>query len=142
MIYFYSAKNNAFYPQELKEAYQRASTWPDDLVEITEEEYQPIILAQSFGKVIAADNNGFPVLKEPIINWQGKAKSDLKNRLLDVNNIVSDWKAELQLGTLSEENKAKLISWLEYANKLKALDVGDVTTEDDYKNIDWPAKPA
>lgn len=36
----YSATNNAFYPPELKRAYEAAGTWPDDAIEVSDEEWQ------------------------------------------------------------------------------------------------------
>lgn len=35
-IYFYSAKENAFFPESLREQYELAGSWPDDGVEVTE----------------------------------------------------------------------------------------------------------
>ncbi|WP_343105376.1 tail fiber assembly protein, partial [Escherichia coli] len=47
-----------------------------------------------------------------------------------------DWRTELMLGEISDANKAKLSAWLEYKNRVKAV---DVTT--DPENINWPVPP-
>lgn len=37
---YYSASSNAFYPDELYGAYKDAGTWPDDAIEVTEDEWK------------------------------------------------------------------------------------------------------
>lgn len=42
--------------------------------------------------------------------------------LAQADDVMRDWRDELTLGTISEEDKAKLAKWLEYKKQLKALD--------------------
>lgn len=49
---------------------------------------------------------------------------------------ISLWQTELQLGTLSEADKASLMQWMQY---IKALNAVDVSMAPD---IDWPDTPA
>lgn len=55
--------------------------------------------------------------------------------LAHVDELSSDWRVELMLGDISEENKKKLSSWMAYKTAVKAV---DVTTAPD---INWPAQP-
>lgn len=54
----YSAKNNAFYEDTMKADYIQAGSWPEDLVEITDEAYNALFDGQSDGKVITPGGMG------------------------------------------------------------------------------------
>lgn len=57
---FYSKSTNGFYIPAV-----HGDNIPGDAVAITHEQHQALIDGQSTGKVIAADENGFPVLQDP-----------------------------------------------------------------------------
>ena len=57
---FYSATTGGFYTAEI-----HGDNIPADAVEITTDEHQALLEGQSNGKVIAADKNGKPILKDP-----------------------------------------------------------------------------
>lgn len=62
MTLFYYASTNGFYDDNINQ------NIPKDSVEITVEKHQELLDAQSNGKVIQADKNGNPVLKDrPIV---------------------------------------------------------------------------
>lgn len=75
------------------------------------------------------------------VDYQAKAEETRKKLLNDADNIIRDWRTELTLGTISDENKAVLILWMNYINTLKSLDISNVTTEAKYKAIKWPEVP-
>ena len=56
----YSATTGGFYSAEI-----HGDNIPADAVEITEAEHAALIEGQSQGKIISADKNGKPVLKDP-----------------------------------------------------------------------------
>jgi hypothetical protein len=55
--------------------------------------------------------------------------------LSEAKNTISLWQTELQLGIISDEDKARLIAWLNYIKALKAVDTSTAPV------IDWPIKP-
>ena len=57
---FYSKQTSGFYDSAIN-----GGNIPADAVEITTEEYQVLLEGQSQGKIISADKNGKPVLKDP-----------------------------------------------------------------------------
>ena len=57
---FYSKSTGSFYATEI-----HGDNIPSDAVEITTEEHQALLEGQSQGKIISADKNGKPVLKNP-----------------------------------------------------------------------------
>ncbi|EEL5709940.1 tail fiber assembly protein, partial [Salmonella enterica] len=75
------------------------------------------------------------------VDYQAKAEETRKKLLNDADNRIRDWRTELTLGTISDENKAVLILWMNYINTLKSLDISNVTTEAKYKAIKWPEVP-
>lgn len=55
--------------------------------------------------------------------------------LVETQATISLWQTELQLGIISDEDKASLIAWMNY---IKAVQAVDTSTAPD---INWPEKP-
>lgn len=55
--------------------------------------------------------------------------------LLEAQATISLWQTELQLGVISDEDKASLISWLTYIKQLKGVDTSMAP------DISWPVVP-
>lgn len=55
--------------------------------------------------------------------------------LTEAKSIISLWQTELQLGIISDDDKARLIVWMKY---IQALNAVDTSTAPD---IEWPVKP-
>ncbi|EBN8663222.1 phage tail protein [Salmonella enterica] len=80
------------------------------------------------------------VLAVPV-DYQAKAETTRQKLLNDADNAIKDWRTELTLGIISDENKAALILWMNYINVLKSLDLTDVSDEATFTAIRWPALP-
>lgn len=80
------------------------------------------------------------VLPVPV-DYQAKAETTRQKLLNDADNAIKDWRTELTLGIISDENKATLILWMNYINVLKSLDLTDVSDEATFTAIRWPALP-
>lgn len=65
-----------------------------------------------------------------------KADADKSNRLAAAKQHISLWQTQLQLGMISDADKAKLIEWMHY---ITALQTVDTSTAPD---INWPQQPA
>lgn len=77
------------------------------------------------------------VLPVPV-DYQAKAETTRQKLLNDADNAIKDWRTELALGIISDENKAALILWMNYINVLKSLDLaGEIT----FTAIWWPSLP-
>ncbi|WP_220438782.1 tail fiber assembly protein [Kluyvera sp. EC_51] len=61
-----------------------------------------------------------------------RKRAELKQ---DAEQIMSEWKLDLALGLISEEDKQKLIAWRLYVKELDALEL-DAAPE-----IEWPPRP-
>ncbi|WP_277972738.1 tail fiber assembly protein [Pantoea agglomerans] len=141
MTMFYSVKSNGFYDDELTEKYEASGTWPEDALKISYELYSSLLDGQRQGKIIDANSDGQPILIDPVINWRTRAESQRQNLLTSANTMTADWRTELQLDVISEEDKASLIKWMAYIKALKALDLSGVNEEVGYEAITWPIKP-
>lgn len=82
------------------------------------------------------------VVKAVPVDYKEKAESIQENRLNEANEITKDWRTELQLGLISDDDKANLISWMAYIKELKALDLSSVVDEDSFNAIIWPDVPS
>lgn len=134
MKIWFSAELDAFFQSDWFEE-QPAGT-----VEITEIEFDELMKKQSTGLLISHDEEGKPIAVEPpppskeeAVSYAEQQKSAL---LLEAQETISLWQTELQLGMISDENKANLISWINYIKEVKAV---DTTTAPD---IIWPKPPA
>lgn len=56
----YSKQTNGFYTREI-----HGDNIPEDAVEITPEQHAALVEGQSQGKIISADENGYPILIDP-----------------------------------------------------------------------------
>ncbi|EBE3755479.1 tail fiber assembly protein [Salmonella enterica] len=80
------------------------------------------------------------VLPVPV-DYQAKAETTRQKLLNDADNAIKDWRTELTLGIISDENKAALILWMNYINALKSLELTDVSDEATFTAIRWPLLP-
>ncbi len=63
------------------------------------------------------------------------AEQERNSLIEDADSVTVDWREELLLGVISEENKAKLKQWMIYKDLLKSIDTSSSS------NIKWPGAP-
>lgn len=63
------------------------------------------------------------------------AQQKQNSLLAEAQNTISFWQTGLQLGIISDDDKASLITWMKY---IQALNAVDTSTAPD---IEWPVKP-
>lgn len=139
---FYSAKNNGFYCADLRAVYEASvNGWPEDAVSVAEADYENLLQGQSTGRIITADTDGRPMLVDPVIDWQARAEQQRKNYIASANEITSDWRTELQLDVIADDDRISLTNWMAYIRALKSLDLSGVDSEASFDAVDWPAEP-
>lgn len=139
---YYSATNNGFYHDAFRELYEASSNgWPDDAVAVPASEYENLLRGQSIGRIITADSEGQPILVDPVIDWQDRAEQQRQGLILAANAAIADWRTELQLDVISENDRASLVKWMEYIRNLKSLVFSDIVDDADYNSIVWPEQP-
>lgn len=137
--YFYSPSENAFYAAELREDYDKAGTWPDDGVAINDALAEVFMNDAPEGKTRAPDDNGFPCWVDipPPTSAEFVARAEAKHGYLiaEAREKISLWQTELQLGIISDDDKASLITWMKYIQALNSVDTSNAP------DIEWPVKP-
>lgn len=132
---YFSKSTNGFYSDEIN-----GDQIPDDAVEITDEKWMELLNGQGEGKVIAADETGYPVLTDPPPLSHEElvlvAENERQRLLAHADAVMLDWRTELMLGEISDANRAKLSAWLAYKNEVRSV---DVTT--DPEHVSWPVPP-
>lgn len=132
--HMFSPSKTAFYSEDYKEAYVTAGNWPDDLVPVSDDVLSKFVGVCPEGKVLGADSNGKPKW----VNAPAPTKEDNKNKkemlLQDVVAIINNnqWVGRLALDRISDEDKARYISWLDYMDALEKIDLDKPS---------WPEKP-
>ncbi|MDN0805718.1 tail fiber assembly protein [Escherichia coli] len=63
------------------------------------------------------------------------AEQHRQTLLAQVDELTSDWRVELMLGDISEENKKRLSSWMAYKTAVKAVNISTAP------DINWPTQP-
>lgn len=133
---FYSKTTNGFYTREI-----HGENIPADAVEINAEQHAALLQGQSEGKLIVADENGYPVLvDQPAptaeqLATQARAERDTK--LSATNWLVERHREEQETGTttLTAQQYADLLA---YRQALR-----DVPQQAGFpETINWPVAPA
>ncbi|EBU8485023.1 phage tail protein [Salmonella enterica subsp. enterica serovar Newport] len=75
------------------------------------------------------------------VDYHAKAEIIRHKLLTDASNTIVDWRTELALGDISDDDKASLTKWMAYIRALKTLDLSDVKDEATFAAIRWPALP-
>jgi len=139
-MYLYSAKTNMFYPVEMRDEYEKSGQWPLDGKEVDEEGFKEFTAQPPAGKMRIAGADGFPSWGDipaptqvQLIQQAENQKSGLLNA---ASNATADWRVELSLSIISDDDKASLTAWMQYVKAVKAIDTSKAP------NIEWPAAPA
>lgn len=80
------------------------------------------------------------VLPVPV-DYSQLAEKQSQHLLTEAKDITSDWKTELELGTISDDDKAHLMQWMAYIKEVKALNLSHVSDKESFDFIQWPQKP-
>ena len=80
------------------------------------------------------------VLPVPV-DYSQLAETQRQRLLAAAQDVISDWKTELELGIISDADKARLVQWMAYIKSVKALDLSAVTDEAAFNTINWPECP-
>ena len=139
--YVYSAERDAFFPVVMRDVYESVGTWPADGVEVDDNCFKLFTDTPPDGKIRGTTGNGQPAwvdipppTKEQLI---ASAESEKQTKLAHANALTADWRTELALGVISDEDKSRLILWMQYIRNVKAVDTSTAATT----TINWPQTP-
>lgn len=134
----YSAKTNGFYPSddESQAPYIAAGNLPDDLVEISDDDYNAWFNPPD-GKV-GAWADGKPVLIDvPPYDYVSAAEMEQQSRLNTATTRITVWQTKLLMGRkLTATETTQLNAWMDYIDAVTAVDTSTAP------DIVWPEQPA
>ncbi|WP_343121501.1 tail fiber assembly protein [Escherichia coli] len=91
------------------------------------------------GKMLGADSTGLPAWVDappPTHEEQiAAAEQYRQQRLQQIDEVTADWRVELMLGDISDEDKAKLSEWMAHKKAVKAVDTSTAP------DVIWPELP-
>lgn len=138
--YQFSPSENVILPLDLKELYLKAGTWPVDAIDITDAQATEFMGDPPEGKKREAGSNGAPEwvdIPPPTHDEEVEAAEQHRQQLLrEIDEVTADWRVELMLGDISDEDKDKLSEWMEYKKMVKAVDSSTAPA------VTWPTEPA
>jgi hypothetical protein len=132
----YSASNNTFYPSDGLSQYEIAGTLPDDLVEVTNEEFAEFSKFTNGDLVRVPGRNGLP-------EWGVRPPLTPDDVTILKNALMSDAGEKMQLlrdavdtDMATDEEKLLLNDWKKYRVLLSRIDAASAP------DIDWPVQPS
>lgn len=121
----YSKSANAFFLPESEDAYRAAGRWPEDGIEIDDDECEEIYLSMASGKLLVAGENGRPTTVDLSISHQAADIRSTRDKLL----TASDW---TQIGDLPDTVKS---AWGPYRQALR-----DIPAQKGFPtSVEWPS---
>lgn len=75
------------------------------------------------------------------VNYDKKAEELRQSYLNQAYEKINDWRTELQLGTISDEDRAALTRWMAYISQVKKMVLPAIKTEAEFNAIKWPEQP-
>lgn len=137
--YFYSASNNVFYPDIMKEDYVKTGSWPNDLVSVDGADYTEYSGTPPEGKIRGANVEGIPCWVEippPTHEQLVAAAEQQKTALLAEATTIIAPLADAQAGGYIDDADVPLLAeWQRYRYKLTKVDTSTAP------DITLPPKP-
>lgn len=133
---FYSAKTNSFYPSVLRESYDKAGTWPDDAVEVTDKAFEKFTGTPPDGKQRGSNSKGEPAwvsIPEPTAEEKRASNVALQTQIIDAaKSDIQFLQTQLLLDMISDTDKEVLKKQIQYIKDVQSVDLS---------NPQWPEKP-
>ncbi|MFX2554621.1 tail fiber assembly protein [Enterobacter roggenkampii] len=114
-------------------------SWPSDAVLVSEEEAETYwMTAPPEGKQLGVIKGkpawiDIPPPSQDELIMAAERKREFLLR--EAQETISFWQTELQLGIISDEDKASLIAWMNYIKAVQAVDTSKAP------DITWPTPP-
>lgn len=139
--YKFSATTTGFYPVSLLESYEEAGSLPDDLVDVTDDDYATFVGQAPAGKMRGSNKKGYPAwvdIPAPTEDELIDLAEDKKQALIEgANDYINSkqWPGKAAIGRLKGEDLTQYNLWLDYLDLLYAVDASMP------QNIKWPKPP-
>lgn len=133
----YSASMACFYSEEHKEIYLAANNWPEDLIEVSPEEFSLFMDAPNNGKMVVPGKDGYPSLvmmpgQSPDEQSMANNSAERDSRLSLAAIRIAPLQDAVDLGKASKQDSDLLLAWKTYRVDVNRTDL---------KNPIWPTLP-
>lgn len=136
--YAFCQDTGIFYSFALKEAYEKAGTWPQRYTEVSKEDRDLLCSNLPAGMAFGADANGQPVYVQAtplsLAHQIAFNKTILANRLGALRPVIAHLRELEEEKLISAAQKDKLEKLLEHRRALLMLNV-------EQAQVDWPVLP-
>ncbi|MGO3910406.1 tail fiber assembly protein [Huaxiibacter chinensis] len=139
--YMYSAETNAFYPLSMQADYEKAGSWPEDGIEVSEDVFSEFTSMSHADKHREPGPDGLPMWVDNPAPTQEElvaiAEAE-KRRLISMANAninVKQWPGKAAIGRLKGDELTQYNLWLDYLDSLQAVDTSLAP------DINWPDPP-
>lgn len=138
--YYYSAKENAFYPAEMQISYKKSGSWVNDGKWVDESVFTEFAISPApAGKMRVAGKNGMPKwgdlpkpTKEQLI---AEAEQQKQSLLAEATEAIAPMQDAVDLDIVTDEEIVLLKEWKKYRVLLNRVDTSLAP------DIEWPQKP-
>ena len=137
--YLWSPSRNAFIPAGMVEDYRNAGWDIDELIPVDDDVFAEYSAAPPDGKMRGISAAGLPewadVPKLTTDEQIALAERKRQTLLAQANEITADWRTELELGMIDDDDKVKLTAWMKYIKAVKAVVISTAP------DVNWPVRP-
>ncbi|ESN50403.1 tail assembly chaperone [Enterobacter sp. MGH 16] len=138
--YLWSPSKNAFIPERMVEDYRNAGWDIDELIPVADSVFAEYSAMPPDGKIRGISADRLPEWTDaPQLTTEEQialAERKRQTLLAKANEVTADWRTELSLGIIDDDDKAKLTAWMMYIKAVKAVDISNAPI------FIWPTKPA
>lgn len=140
--YLWSARNNAFFPESMLKNYDSHGWNLTDAVVVDDAVASEFMAMPPAGKIRIAGKDGAPEwasLPPPTREEMLDTVEAERQRLLaHADSVTADWRTELMLEEISDNDRTALSAWMAYKRSVKAVRAEDALEPD----FVWPELPS
>ncbi|WFX57496.1 tail fiber assembly protein [Enterobacter roggenkampii] len=137
--YLWSPSKNAFIPAGMVEDYRSAGWDIDELILVADSVFAEYSATPPDGKIRGISATGLPEWTDaPQLTTDEQialAERKRQTLLAQANEITADWRTELSLGIIDDDDKTQLTAWMKYIKAVKAVDTSTAP------DVGWPEIP-
>ena len=137
--YLWSPSKNAFIPAGMVEDYRSAGWDIDELILVADSVFAEYSATPPDGKIRGISATGLPEWTDaPQLTTDEQialAERKRQTLLTQANEITADWRTELSLGIIDDDDKTQLTAWMKYIKAVKAVDISSAP------DVNWPFRP-
>ncbi|MBA7932982.1 tail fiber assembly protein [Klebsiella sp. RHBSTW-00215] len=94
-----------------------------------------------YNECIAGNYGNIGDYTSPVIDYILLAEYRRDSLLSSASDKIKDWRTELELEIISDDDKVKLVKWMVYIKDLKSIDLTRIKNKAEYESVSWVEMP-